>query len=200
MITVLDWRKRSLRGSETGIRGSETGALGSEAAQVRAAQRGDRQAMDALFRAHQDRIYGFLYRMTNDRDLALDLAQDTFLKAFKGLGSFKSEAALGPWLLAIARNCFRDHIRAASPADPLEEGDSGAEDPALLRIASDSGVMEALQQVPSPLREALVLRHVEDLSYEQIAEALEAPLGTVKTWIHRGRANLRTLMEKGGGA
>ena len=199
MINALDWSGR--RSKPT----SEEKASG-EAGWIRAAQRGDRKAMDHLVRSHQDRVYGFLYRLANDRDLALDLAQETFLKAFKGLGGFKPGAAMGPWLLAIARNCFLDQVRrrAADPsqggADFLEDDGAGAEDPALVRLSSDTGIMEALQHVPSPLREALVLRHVEDLSYEQIAEALEAPLGTVKTWLHRGRASLRNHLEKGGGA
>jgi RNA polymerase sigma-70 factor (ECF subfamily) len=162
--------------------------------------------MDHLVRTHQDRIYGFLYRMSNDRDLALDLTQETFLKALKGLSGFKPEAAMGPWLVAIARNCFLDHVRRNAPevkngtSDAFEDDGAGAEDPALLRLASDTGIMEALQHVPSPLREALILRHIDDLSYEQIAEALEAPLGTIKTWLHRGRTSLRNLLEKGGGA
>ena len=201
VINVLDWSGRRSQATPHAPEGKA-----AEAGWIRAAQRGDRKAMDHLVRAHQDRVYGFLYRMTHDRDLALDLAQETFLKAFKGLSGFKPEAAMGPWLLAIARNCFLDHARrrAADPgrggADPLEDDGTGAEDPALLRLASDTGIMDALQHVPSPLREALVLRHVEDLSYEQIAEALEAPLGTVKTWLHRGRTSLRNLLEKGGGA
>ncbi len=203
MITALNWSARGSegqnRGSENQNRGSEsTPSAEREALWVHAAQHGNRKAMDELVRLHQDRVYGFLYRMTNDRDLALDLAQDTFLKAFKGLKGFREGAALGPWLLAIARNCFLDHARREKP-DSLEDDGSGAEDPALLRLASDTGIMDALAQVPSPLREALVLRHIEDLSYEQIAEALEAPLGTVKTWIHRGRTSLRKLLEKGGG-
>ncbi len=154
--------------------------------------------MDALVRAHQNQVYGFLYRLTNNRDLALDLSQETFLKAFKALGGFRPEAPMSPWLLAIARNCFLDQTRLRRH-DPLEDGDAGAEDPALLRLSADTGIMDALQHVPSPLREALVLRHVEDLTYDEIAVVLGSPLGTVKTWIHRGRANLRQLMEKGGG-
>lgn len=170
-----------------------------ETLRVRAAQRGDRSAMDALVRCHQDRVYGFLYRLTDDRELALDLTQETFLKAFKHLKGFRSEAPLGPWLLAIARNLFRDHARLQR-VEPLEPQETGEEDPALKRLDADVGVMEALQQVPSPFREALLLRHLEDLSYDQIAQVLEAPLGTVKTWIHRGRERLRHLLEKGGGA
>jgi RNA polymerase sigma-70 factor (ECF subfamily) len=217
LITALNWSGRA-RGKPAQNRDSEARATESkqpserEASWIRAAQRGDRKALDELVRLYQDRVYGFLYRMTNDRDLALDLAQDTFIKAFKGLKGFKSEAALGPWLLAIARNCFLDHTRRVAAdisrvsylsrgrSDSLEDIGSGVEDPALVRLASDTGVLEALAQVPSPLREALVLRHIEDLSYEQIAEALDAPLGTVKTWIHRGRTNLRNHLEKGGGA
>jgi RNA polymerase sigma-70 factor (ECF subfamily) len=198
MITALDGSDGKTSRSEARTeRPGEPSHM--EAAWVRSAQRGDRRAMDALVRQHQDRVYTFLYRLTNDRDLALDLTQDTFLKAFKGLKGFKAGAAMGPWLLAIARNCFRDQLRQARH-DPLEEGEAGAEDPALSRLDADTGIMEALARVPSPLREALVLRHIEDFSYEQIAEALEAPLGTVKTWIHRGRASLRQMLEKGGGA
>jgi len=205
LITALDWSGRRSRRQAPSSPGSELASLG-ESDWVKAAQRGDRKAMDHLVRAHQDRVYGFLYRMSNNRDLALDLTQETFLKAFKALGGFKPDAAMGPWLLAIARNCFLDHTRRSAPelksgqGDAFEDDGAGAEDPELLRLASDTGIMDALQHVPSPLREALVLRHIEDLSYEQIAEALEAPLGTVKTWLHRGRTSLRNLLEKGGGA
>lgn len=205
MITALDWSGRGAKRSEALKASGKNASSSLEAGRIRAAQRGDRKAMDDLVRAHQDRVYGFIYRLTNDRDMALDLAQETFLKALKSLSRFKPDAAFEPWLLAIARNCFLDHARVASTearrqSDRLDAIAPGAEDPALTRLASDTGIMQALQEVPSPMREALVLRHVEDLSYEQIAEALGAPLGTVKTWIHRGRMSLRSLMEKGGGA
>lgn len=159
---------------------------------------GDREALRAIVLAHQDAVYRLLLRLGGERELARDLAQDTFVKAFAALGGFRAGAALRPWLFKIANNLFLDHVRKRQPEslDALAEVgvDAGAEDPALVRLGEGVALGEALAKLPVSWRQALVLRHDDDLSYEDIAEVLGVPLGTAKTWLHRGRERLKALL------
>lgn len=171
-----------------------------EAAWVRRGARGDRAALAAIVRAHQDRVYRFLLRLSADPDLALDLAQETFIRAFGALGTFRAGASLNPWLFKIAHRLFLDHVRAKRPTEPLDEllaAEPGSLDPAIEGLADAEAVNAALAKLPVNWREALVLRHFHDLEYETIAEILEVPVGTVKTWLHRGRDRLRQELSEG---
>lgn len=171
---------------------------------VRKGARGDRAAQGAIVRAYQDRVYSLLLRLSGDRELALDLAQETFLKAFAGLKSFRDGASLGPWLMKIANNLFIDHVRARKTESldaAIEDGEwhePGAEDPAIARIANETDLLAALAQLPVQWRQAVVLRHLDDMAYDAIAEVLGVPVGTAKTWLFRGRERLRALLEQRG--
>lgn len=159
---------------------------------------GDRDALRAIVVAHQDAVYRLLLRLGGDRELARDLAQDAFVKAFAALGGFRPGAPMRPWLFRIANNLFLDHVRRRHPEslDALHEGgaEAGAEDPALARLGEGMALAEALASLPVNWRQALVLRHDDDLSYEEIAEVLGVPIGTAKTWLFRGRERLRALL------
>ncbi len=169
-----------------------------EADWVRLGAVGDREALRAIVLAHQDPVYRLLLRLGGDRELARDLAQDTFVKAFAALTGFRAGAALRPWLFKIANNLFLDHVRKRRPEslDALREvgDDAGAEDPALVRLGTGLALAEALAQLPVSWRQALVLRHDDDMSYEEIADVLGVPLGTAKTWLFRGRERLKVLL------
>ncbi|MBO9539842.1 sigma-70 family RNA polymerase sigma factor [bacterium] len=175
-----------------------------EAEWVRLGARGDRAAQGAIVRAYQDRVYGLLLRLSGDRELALDLSQETFLKAFAALKTFRQGASLGPWLLKIANNLFIDHVRSRrteSLEAAIEEGEwhePGAEDPAIARIVHETDLLAALGLLPVQWRQAVVLRHLDDMPYEAIAEVLGVPVGTAKTWLFRGRERLRALLEQRG--
>lgn len=167
---------------------------------IRRGAAGDRQALGMLVRRNQDAVYRVLLRWTGERELALDLCQETFVRAFAALGRFRAGAPVRPWLLRIAHNLFIDHVRAhrrEELADP-EAWERGSEDPAITGTAARLDVAAALALLPVPWRQAVVLRHLDDLSYDQIAEVLEVPLGTAKTWLFRGRERLRELLCEGG--
>lgn len=176
-------------------------APGRDAEWARRGAAGDRAALEAIARAYQDRVYGLLLKLSGDPELALDLSQETFVRAFRSLKGFRGGASLGPWLLKIANNLFLDHVRAHRTesfdawvdADPSRE--PAAEDPALSLFDNASDLAAALLTLPVPWRQALVLRYVEDMEYETIAEVLDVPLGTVKTWLFRGRDRLRTQLK-----
>lgn len=168
---------------------------------IRQAAAGDRQARGAFVRAYQDRVFRLLLRWTGERELALDLAQETFLKAFGALGRFRLDSDPAPWLFQIAHRLFLDHLRKARPdsLDAYQESgaqpEPGALDARIEGLGESEALNAALAGLPEPWRQALVLRHFQDQPYEAIAEILGVPMGTVKTWLHRGRERLRQELE-----
>jgi RNA polymerase sigma factor (sigma-70 family) len=159
----------------------------------------DENAFGELVRRYQSPLRAFLTRMTRgDSHLADDLAQETFLRAWKHLPSFRGEARFATWLFGIAVNEFRSALRRRkelaledmdeSPADPESASD---EAPASARL----DVNEALTRLSAAERAAIVLCCQNGLSHEEAARALASPLGTVKTNLRRGKAKLRRWLE-----
>lgn len=142
-----------------------------------------------------------MLKLSGDRELALDLAQETFLKAFAALAGFRSGASLGPGLFKIAHNLFLDHVRKRHPESLdawLDVGvEPGAPDAAIAALGEDVDLPATLAQLPLPWRQAIALRYEADMAYEAIAETLDVPVGTVKTWLFRGRDRLRTILDQG---
>lgn len=144
------------------------------------------------------KIYNFAYRLTGDRDDALDLAQEVLLRVRKGLGTYRPGSFEG-WLWRITRNAFIDETRRRRrrPTVPLPEDDRApgeaapSADEALAAIRLGEDVQAALLGLPYDFREAVVLCDVVGLSYDEIAEAAGIPVGTVRSRIHRGRAMMR---------
>ncbi len=181
---------------------------------------GDRDAFAVLVERHGSRIHGAILRMVGDPEAANDLAQETFLKAFSALASFRRGAAFSTWLYAIALNQVRSEYRrrksmkgqamlsldaAGGPGDdpdgrPQEPPGPGP-GPADEAVRREEAALlhRALERLDGEYREAVVLRDIEGLSYEEIAEAVDVPAGTVRSRIHRGRAALREILvpEKG---
>jgi RNA polymerase sigma-70 factor (ECF subfamily) len=170
----------------------------AEAALLAAARLGDVAAQRTLVRDHQEPVYRLLTKLSGDGELARDLAQETFIRALGALGTFRDGAPFRPWLFKIANNLFLDHVRARRPESLealLENGfEVGGEDATIARTPLALDLQSALARLPVNWRQALVLRHQEDLPYEEIADILGVPLGTAKTWLFRGRDRLRLLL------
>ncbi len=147
------------------------------------------------------KIYTFAYRLTGNPDDAADLVQEVLLRVRKGLASY-TPGSFDGWLWRITRNAFLDGVRKKKrrPTQPLPEGDSFAlgaspsPDEVLSAVRLSDDVQSALLKLPYEFREAVVLCDVVGLTYEEIADATDAPVGTVRSRIHRGRSMLRGLL------
>lgn len=167
------------------------------------AQQGDAQAFETLYQQHLKRVYNIAWRMMgNDAD-AQDIAQEVMLKAWRALPSFKLDSSLSTWLYRIAVNACSDELRRRKTktvsVDVLAEtghepGDSGFEQSA----ADSQNLSWAIGQLVEEYRAAVVLRDVEGYSYEEIAQILKCPIGTVRSRINRAREQLRVLINRGG--
>ncbi|MGH9197441.1 MAG: RNA polymerase sigma factor, partial [Acidimicrobiia bacterium] len=151
---------------------------------------GDRDALQVLIRRHENRVYGLAFRILGDPNDALDATQDVFILTFRKAKTFRREAAFTTWLYRLTTNACRDlgRKKARTPV-PVEEVQAESVDRA--DSAEDRIVVEqALRRLPADQREAIVLREIGGLSYEQIGETLKVPVGTVKSRIARGRLAL----------
>ena len=178
------------------------------------AREGREAAYRELIRRYERPVFSLVYRMVRDRQLAEDLAQETFIKALNALASYRPEFKFSSWIFKIANNASIDHLRrreldtlsldgspnASTPdqveATLLQVGDK-AETPLAEMEAKELGgaIEEAIQKLRPEYRSCILLRHVEGRAYEEIAELLDLPLGTVKTYIHRARNELRVALE-----
>ncbi len=158
---------------------------------------GDQKAMYDLVERFKGRVFGLCYRMLGHRQDAEDVAQETFVRVLKNLHRWDQEREFEPWLLAIAGNRCRTALAARRrwpkpqlmPELPTDEA-TQARDADFLA----EEIQRALSSLRPEYRHAFVLFHEQELSYEQIAESLSRPLGTVKTWIHRARLELIELL------
>jgi len=189
-----------------------TGASDPEVAQW--AQHGHEPAFRELVRRYERPVFSLLYRMVRDRALAEDLAQETFIKVLNGIKSYNPQFKFSSWIFKIANNAAIDHLRkrdldtlsldgsphATTPeemsATALQLGDRG-ESPLQEVEARELGsaIERAIAKLRPEYRACILLRHVEGHSYEEIARIIDLPLGTVKTYIHRGRNELRVHLE-----
>ncbi|HEY7539840.1 MAG TPA: sigma-70 family RNA polymerase sigma factor [Methylomirabilota bacterium] len=166
---------------------------------ARRARRGDAAAFDELVRRFQRPVFRFCWRLVRATD-AEDLAQDTFVRAFVHFERFDPERPVLPWLIAIARRLCLDLLRrravaAKIPAMAIDIVTmSGPEIEASTREQLRH-LDRALADLEEGPREAIILFHVDQMSYRDIAAALEVPMGTVMTWLHRGRAQLRATLD-----
>ena len=160
---------------------------------------GDQSAMLELVELYRSRVFGLCYRMLGQVQDAEDAAQETFVRVLKNLSRWDSSRAFEPWLLAIAGNRCRTAIskRMKRPAsqplvEPIEDGRT--ETQAFRHLAEE--VQVALQELRPEYRQAFVLFHEHEMSYLEIAAAMECPLGTVKTWVHRARRELIACLQR----
>lgn len=170
-----------------------------------ALQRGDTSALTRLVEKHHSPLIGFLYRMTGgDRTLAEDLAQEAFLRVIRAIHLYHYPRPFKPWLYAIAANIARDHYKSAEmrhtiamPDDShILFTDSAAPEDALLDADEEQHVAAAIIALPSHQRETLILRYYQGLSLAEIAEALNLPIGTVKSRLSLGLRGLKIRLER----
>jgi RNA polymerase sigma-70 factor (ECF subfamily) len=187
--------------------------LEPDALLARAAARGDRPAFARLVELHRRSVHGLVFRLLRDPEEARDAAQETFVRAWGAIATYDVAQPFGPWILRIARNHALDQLRRRLPAGrqlPLDAepeegapahqlaGDQPAADALLERSQTRATLEAAVAELPANYREVIQLFHVEQLSYREIAETLDVPMGTVMTWLHRARSKLRaTLTEQG---
>lgn len=152
---------------------------------------------------HEDRIFNLcLYMLASSQD-AQDAAQDTFIKAYRGLKDFRPDASLYTWVYRIAVNTCLDHkkksrndpLKGEALSEQLQASDQSPEGHYHAKKTAEALRM-ALQQLPEKLRSAIVLKEIEGLSYEEIAQVLDISLGTVKSRISRAREELKLLLQK----
>lgn len=178
------------------------------------AKAGHEAAFRELVRRYERPIFSLLYRMVRDRALAEDLAQETFIKVLNGIKSYRPEFKFSSWIFKIANNAAIDHLRRKSLDTLSLDGSPSAETPEQMHATSlqvgdrsetpldevesrelGTAIERAIAKLRPEYRSCILLRHVEGYSYEEIAETLELPLGTVKTYIHRARNELRVYLE-----
>lgn len=173
---------------------------------VRRAVAGDREAFASLVERHHARILALLERLCGCRESARDLAQETFLSAYRNLASFAHKSAFSTWLHSIACNHAAAVARRRTPALVLDASTAGggpglepeaATPPAWARLERQElaqRVAAALSRLDDRYRQVVVLSDMQGASYEEIAATLDIPLGTVRSRLHRGRLELRTLL------
>lgn len=177
---------------------------------VARARTGDERAFRALLEKYERAVFTICLRMVRNRDEATDLAQESFIKVFASLDRYNPAYAFSSWLFKITSNLCIDHLRKRRiitfAMDEPVESEKGeftrqyvAPDPTPDESFSRNEKMQKLDAgiaaLPEHYRIMLVLRHQEDMSYEEIAESLAIPLGTVKARIHRAREMLKTILE-----
>ena len=182
---------------------------------VERVQRGDQRAFEMLVIKYQRRIERLIARMVRDVDLVVDIAQETFIRAYRALPNFRGESAFYTWLYRIAVNTakkamiglMRDPVFTESAMASLSDDDEGngsraenqlttGETPESLLASKQIGeaVNEAIEALSEDLRQAITLREIEGLSYEEIAEMMDCPIGTVRSRIYRAREAIATRL------
>jgi len=186
----------------------------SEALFIERLQRGDSVAFEQLVNERSGEIFGLLYRLTENREEARDLTQETFLRAFQSINGFRGEADLRTWIYRIAINQARNRWRwwrrrRRDSTLSLDSTDDAGHQAVITRLKSDSSdperdalarerermLSKALKGLRRVYREAVILRDIEGFAYEEIAVALDISVGTVKSRLARGRHELRRKLE-----
>jgi len=165
---------------------------------VRACLEGQPDAYASIVERYGGRVYNIALRITGNADAANDCAQEAFIRAYRALHQYDPSLPFGPWLYRITTNASFNHVQrwrahemtVEEFPDSPEPADSGPEQSAVRREQVDE-VLAAMAELPAPYRAALTLRHLQQLSYQEVADALGLPIGTVKTHLHRARAALK---------
>ena len=177
------------------------------------ARSGREAAYRELIRRYERPVFALLFRMVRDRELAEDLSQETFIKALNAIESYRPEFKFSSWIFKIANNAAIDHLRRRELDTLSLDGSPHAETPEAMQATAlqigarqespldtveakelGSEIEAAIGLLRPEYRSCILLRHVEGRAYEEIAEILDLPLGTVKTYIHRARNELRVAL------
>jgi len=177
------------------------------------ARAGREAAYRELIRRYERPVFALLFRMVRNREQAEDLSQETFVKALNAIESYRPEFKFSSWIFKIANNAAIDHLRRRELETLSLDGSPHAETPEAMQATAlqigarqespldevearelGGSIEEAIARLRPEYRSCILLRHVEGRSYEEIAEILSLPLGTVKTYIHRARHELRLAL------
>ncbi|BDX01998.1 MAG: RNA polymerase sigma factor RpoE [Marinomonas sp.] len=188
----------------------------SDQALVERVQQGDKRAFDLLVVKYQYKVIGLIGRYVQDRSEVLDVAQESFIKAYRAIGSFRGESAFYTWLYRIAVNTAKNYLVSRSRRPPESDveldnedvfsvyealGDIDTPEAKLNSDRLEQAIHHAIQQLPEELRSALTLREFDGMSYEDISLIMDCPVGTVRSRIFRAREavekHIRPLMETG---
>ena len=181
---------------------------------VKRVQQGDKSAFDVLVVKYQQRVVNLISRFVSDQSECYDVAQETFIKAYRALGNFRGDSQFYTWLYRIAANTAKNHLASRSRKSPAYSvdvddaehftGESGLKEITnpenmLLTDEIKQTVFAAIENLPDDLKSAITLREIEGLSYEDIADVMDCPIGTVRSRIFRARdaidKELRPLLE-----
>ncbi len=177
---------------------------------VERVQQGDKSAFDILVLKYQSKIIQLVNRYVHDPDEAMDVAQEAFIKAYRAIGRFRGDSAFYTWIYRIAINTAKNYLVASGrrpPAGDIDaqdaeqyEGATGLREYAtpermLLKDEIEKTVASAIDDLPDDLKTAITLRELEGLSYEEIAQAMECPIGTVRSRIFRARDAIDTKLK-----
>ncbi|KAA0011456.1 MULTISPECIES: RNA polymerase sigma factor RpoE [Billgrantia] len=169
---------------------------------VERAQKGDTRAFDLLVKKYQHKIIGLIGRYIQDHAEVQDVAQEAFIKAYRALGNFRSESAFYTWMYRIAINTAKNHLVSKGRRPPGSDldivdaeildhsgrlADIETPESSLARDQLEAAVFEAIENLPDDLRTAITLRELDGLSYEDIANIMQCPVGTVRSRIFRAR-------------
>ena len=165
---------------------------------------GNNQAYNSLVQRYQRQVYNLAYRMLGNAEDAGDLVQETFIRAYNALGTFRQDASFLTWLYKIASNLCIDHLRSrkakgalsldvelAEGREPAADARACGPEDAAMRGSVQETVQRAIKNLPERYRLVVTMRHLQDMSVDEIATALDMPTGTVKTHLFRAREMLR---------
>ena len=174
-------------------------------------QEGDVGAYNQIVFRFKDRLLNFIYRFVNDLDLAEDLVQDTLLKLYTHKDSYQEIAKFSTWLYTIAANLARTELRKKKRRKTFSVTELSRDDREFIIASSDvdpsedlssqnfeKSVQRALAELPDDFKTIIILRDIQELSYDEISKIVDVPLGTVKSRINRGRVKLQQLLKKKG--
>ena len=177
---------------------------------VRRVQQGEKQAFDLLVLKYQHRLIKLISRYIRDSAEVYDVAQESFLKAYRALPNFRGDSAFYTWLYRIAINTAKNHLVSQSRRPPDSDVDSSdaeqyegqsdlkeyaTPERMLLKDEIERTLIEAIDQLPADLRTAITLRELEGMSYEEIAQTMDCPIGTVRSRIFRAREAINKRLE-----
>jgi len=165
---------------------------------VGAVLQGNKEAYGELVNRYKQKVYGLLRGMGADRLDAQDVTQETFLKAYRGLGGHDRSRSFAAWLYTIAANTLRDKWKRSRPdgwaADPARPQTEKSAEDYVLMAERRSELRERLMQLPDNYRLVLLLRYTNDLTYEEISQVMNVPVKKVQNDLHRAKRRMRTLM------
>jgi len=168
-------------------------------------QKGDKRAFDLLVLKYQHKIFGLISRYIKDHHEVMDVAQEAFIKAYRAIGRFRGDSAFYTWLYRIAINTAKNHLVSRSRRPPDTDvdvvdaeyyesasrlKDNASPEQLVHRQQLEEAVFKAIEQLPEDLKAAVTLREFDGMSYEEIAEVMQCPVGTVRSRIFRARESI----------